>query len=121
MKLSWAALVLLAFASPAGADAGTEQEVAHLLQYIEQSECVFARNGKEHGGDEAREHIGKKYDYVKKRVKTTEDFIEYAATRSSLSGKPYLVRCDGEELLTAQWLRTELERLRQPPGGTASH
>lgn len=121
MKLTWAALVLLAFASPAGADAGTEQEVAHLLQYIEQSECVFARNGKEHGGDEAREHIGKKYDYVKKRVKTAEDFIEYAATRSSLSGKPYLVRCDGEELLTAQWLRTELERLRQPPGGTASH
>ncbi len=121
MKFSRAALVLLALAFPVGVEAGTEQEVAHLLEYLEQSECVFVRNGKEYDGAEALGHIGKKYDYVKKRVKTAEDFIEYAATRSSLSGKPYLVRCDGEELLTAQWLKTELARLRQPPEGTGPH
>jgi hypothetical protein len=39
--------------------------------------------------------------------------IKYAATRSSLSGKPYLVRCGESEVLTADWLKAELGRFRQ--------
>ena len=113
---SWlvaAALYLAAFVLPAGAETVTEGEIALLLTYIEGSECTFLRNGKEHGSAEAREHIGKKYDYVKKRVATAEDFIEYAATKSSLSGKAYLVRCDGVEMATAEWLKAELALIRQ--------
>jgi hypothetical protein len=100
------------------ADAGTKEEVNHLLRYIQQSDCVFTRNGKEHTGVEALEHIRMKYDYVKSRVKTAEDFIDYAATKSSLSGKPYLVRCEGEELPTAKWLRAKLAWMRQGSGNS---
>jgi len=96
-----------------GFAADPQEEVAHLLQYIENSECVFTRNGKEHLGPEALEHIQMKYDYVRKKVETTEDFIRYAATKSSLSGRPYLVRCDEVELPTAEWLKAELARFRQ--------
>ena len=103
---------------PTGAAAGTEEEIAHLMQTIEESDCVFSRNGKEHTGVEALEHIRTKYDYVKRRVKKAEDFIEYAATKSSMTGRPYLVRCGEEEMATGEWLKAELAAFRKSPGET---
>ena len=106
--------MLLLFSS--AAFAGMEEEIAHLLSYVEDSGCTFVRNGKEHTAAEGREHIEMKYDHVKKRVQSTEDFIEYAASKSSLSGTPYLVRCGDDEMAAAEWLSAELARLRQPGG-----
>ena len=114
------ALLLPALLFPTGAAAGPEEEIAHLLPYIEQSDCVFTRNGKEYSGAEAQEHIRTKYDYVKRKVKRAEEFIEYAATKSSMTGRPYLVRCGEEELLTAEWLKAELAEFRQSPGEAAA-
>jgi hypothetical protein len=37
-----------------------------------------------------------KYDHLRKRIDTAEDFIEMAGSQSSLSGRPYLVECAGE-------------------------
>jgi Family of unknown function (DUF5329) len=37
-------------------------------------------------------YIKKKYDYFKTQIHTAEDFIALAATKSELSGRPYLVR-----------------------------
>ena len=108
------ALLLALLPVPEAPAADTQEEIVHLLQYIEQSECVFTRNGEEHLGTEALEHIQMKYDYVRRKVETTEDFIKYAATKSSLSGRLYLVRCDETELPTAEWLKAELARFRQP-------
>src|SRR5450631_1524586 len=49
------------------------------------------------------------------QIITAEDFIENAATRSSLSGQPYEVRCDGGEAMTSnRWLHDELTRYRTP-------
>ncbi|EOZ0481116.1 DUF5329 family protein [Pseudomonas aeruginosa] len=48
-------------------------------------------------------------------VASSEDFIERAATQSSLSGKPYQVRCAGQTRNSADWLNQELRRLRQAP------
>ena len=109
----FAALLLAALTWPAGAGAAMEQEIGHLMEYITQSDCTFIRNGREYDSAEALEHIAKKYDYVKKRVKKAEDFITWAATKSSMSGKPYLVRCGGEEIPTAEWLKAELARFRE--------
>jgi len=108
-----AALLSLALLVSTAA-AGTEEEIAHLLAYIGQSDCIFIRNGKEHDSAEGLEHIRMKYDHVKKRVDSAEDFIAYAASKSSLTGKIYRVRCGVEETATGEWLRAELERLRQP-------
>jgi len=47
-------------------------------------------------------------------VETAEQFIEQVATKSSLSGRPYLMRCaGGEPVPTNQWLREVLERYRR--------
>ena len=105
-------LVFLVVSHRAESEEGVNQEVNHLLQYIENSGCTFIRNGKAYDGAEARAHIQKKYDYFKSRIKTTEDFIKYAATKSSMSGKPYKVRFNGQEILCVDWLNVELEKFR---------
>jgi hypothetical protein len=100
------------FLVPATSFASTQDEINHLLNYIETSDCVFIRNNSRHTPDKAVAHIKRKYNYLKKRIKTTDDFIEGAATKSSMSGKPYMSICDGKEMATADWLRTELQRYR---------
>ena len=94
-------------------EAQTVKEIDHLLVYISDSPCQFIRNDKAYDAAEARSHIQKKYDYLRSRIKTTEDFIRYAASQSSMSGKPYRIRCGDETMLCADWLREELERYRQ--------
>ena len=97
---------------PARSSAAVLPEIGHLLRFIGQSGCVFIRNGKEHSSIEAREHIQKKYDYVEDRVRTAEDFIAHTGTKSSVTGKAYQVRCGGQVLPAAEWLRAELESFR---------
>ena len=93
--------------------ADMESEINHLLTYIENSQCSFIRNGSAHSGPDARDHIVKKYNYFKDRINSAEEFIEYSATKSTISGRPYKVRCDGKEYLTAQWLNDELIKYRK--------
>jgi len=104
--------VFLVVSHRAESGEGVDREINHLLQYIENSGCTFIRNGKAYDAAEARAHVQKKYDYSKVRIKTTEDFIKYAATKSSMSGKPYKVRFNDQEILCADWLNVELENFR---------
>ena len=106
--LVWCAVVLCPFQS----HAGMESEINHLLEYIDVSECTFVRNGKSHDSREAGAHIRRKFGHIKIRVKTAEDFIQYAATKSSISGQPYHVICSGKQMTTAEWLTQELGRFR---------
>jgi hypothetical protein len=91
----------------------TPTEIQHLLAYIGQSPCQFIRNDKVYDAAAARAHIQKKYDHLRSRIKTTEDFIRYAATQSSMSGKPYRIRCGDTTMPCAEWLHAELARYRQ--------
>lgn len=104
-------IVSLAF-SINHAFADTESEISHLLSYVENSQCTFIRNGSTHNGPDARNHIEKKYNYFKDRISSAEQFIEYTATKSTMSDKKYKVRCDDKEYLTAQWLNDELNKYR---------
>lgn len=89
-------------------------EVEHLFHFIQQSDCIFERNGKQYPAAEAVEHIKNKYDYFRDRIKSTEEFIEYSATKSTMSGRMYYVYCPGKERITSQqWLLTELKHYRQ--------
>jgi len=95
--------------------ADTGIEIKHIIEYIENSNCTFIRNGKEYNTKEALVHIRNKYKYTKRWIKSAEDFIKYTATKSSMSGRPYKVRCDGLEILSAEWLSEELKRFRKKP------
>lgn len=110
--ISLAFLPLLSQAAPPPA---ARQEIAHLIAHLNASGCSFQRNGRWHDATEAAKHIGRKYDYLLKRdlVASSEEFIARAASESSLSSKPYQVRCgDHAPVASAAWLKAELTRYR---------
>ena len=91
----------------------TKAEIAHLLDFVSSTDCKYIRNGTQHTGAEAKDHISKKYDYYKDKIKTTEDFIRYSATRSELSKKRYKVSCPNQKIqYSNDWLLNELKRYR---------
>jgi hypothetical protein len=96
---------------------GQKAEIEHLLSYIEQSGCQFYRNGTWYDdAKKVRAHVEMKYEYFMKkgRMNSTEDFIKWSASKSEISGKPYLVRKDDQNpMLLSQWLLDELERYRK--------
>ncbi|MDG0831594.1 hypothetical protein EXH51_02420 [Pelomonas saccharophila] len=115
----FASLALLAAAGEAIAaplPPAARAEVNALLNRLQASGCEFNRNGSWYTGAEAKAHLLKKLDYLegKDMVQTPEQFIERGASDSSMSGKPYLVRCAGSKapVESAQWLKAELQTVR---------
>ncbi|MGQ3054076.1 MAG: DUF5329 domain-containing protein [Roseateles sp.] len=97
-------------------------EVGALLTRLQASGCEFNRNGSWHAGAEARAHLLKKLDYLEGKglVQTAEQFIERGASASSMSGKPYLVRCAGKvPVESAKWLTAELLQMRAARAASA--
>jgi hypothetical protein len=100
---------------PGEPDQVARAEIAHLLNYLESSGCQFQRNGSWYAPARAASHLNRKYEYLLKKglVTSAETFIERAATGSSMSGKPYTVKCgDAAAVPSAAWLRDELQRFR---------
>jgi hypothetical protein len=105
----------LAPSAPAAPPAIAQTEINYLLGFIESCACEFFRNGSWYDAKKAAAHLRDKYEILamQDRIQTAEDFIEEAATRSSLSGQPYQVRCSGDKAVTTdQWLRDILARYR---------
>lgn len=98
----------------------SKEEISHLFSYLETSGCEFYRNGSWHTGKDASAHLKKKYQYLldRKLVSSAEAFIERAAKKSSMSGQPYMVRCDKQAAIeSGAWFSAELARFRQRSGG----
>ena len=107
--------VLLASVASAEPPTSVQIEVNYLLGYIEGSGCEFYRNGTWYDSQRAQSHLRDKYKALVARnlVNTTEQFIERAATESSLSGEPYQVRCNGgAPVTTNRWMRDKLAHFR---------
>jgi len=97
-----------------------EETIQHLLDYVNHSDLVFIRNSGEYTAQQAFEHMQKKYEHFRDEIETAEQFIELCATRSLLSGKPYLViNRHGETLNTGEWLTVELKAYRNNLSGRA--
>jgi hypothetical protein len=120
-RAAMALLALLPSTTRAESPAMTlAEEIEHLIAFIRNSPCVFIRNGAEYDGATAADHVRQKYEYYRDRdrIHSVEDFIDLAATRSALSGKPYRIRCPGKPAgPAADWLRAELPRIRAETGG----
>lgn len=118
MKMIAGVLCALSLAWPACAADMTpvaQKEITQLLERIETSNCSFNRNGSWYAAPDARRHLQRKLDYMveRKMLGSAEEFIERAASASSMSGKPYLIRCGSSEVTpSADWLRAELRRMR---------
>ena len=90
-----------------------DDSIKFLLDYVAKSDATFIRNGQKHTPQEAANHIKAKYEHFKKEIKTAEDFIRLSASKSLLTGQPYLVRTsDGKETRLDEWLTQALEQHR---------
>jgi hypothetical protein len=108
-------ILLLCLASGAWTDVPVEQEVEveHLINYLADSDCQMVRNGKSHDGKDGANHVRRKYAHFRKEILNTEDFIQYSATKSTLSRKYYEVHCPGEAPVRSRdWLLEELKAYR---------
>ena len=124
MRKLLACLILSAMSLGTFAQApdAAKEEIEHLLGYLAGSHCEFARNGTWYSASSAAKHLRDKYDHIlrKGRSVAAEQFIELIASRSSVSGNPYLVRCGNNPAdTTGQWFRAELRRYRASKPVTA--
>lgn len=113
-------LVLAAGAASAAPPASVVREMDALVEALATSGCEFQRNGRWHDADEAADHLRRKQAWLLKRglIDSTEQFIARAGSESSISGRPYRVRCgDHAEVTSAEWLNEALDalRARTPP------
>ncbi len=89
------------------------KEVNHLLDYVKDSGCIINRNGTDYPANKGVDHIKRKYDYFRGDINSSEDFIEYSASKSTMSGNYYTVTCPGKQTVkTRDWLLAELKRFR---------
>jgi Family of unknown function (DUF5329) len=103
----------MGYAAPPPANA--QNEINYLFQFLDASTCEFYRNGSWYDGKRARAHLHDKYVYLlaRNQIESAEDFIEKAATKSSLSGRPYAIRCqDGIVVPSNAWFRHVLAVFR---------
>jgi hypothetical protein len=108
-------LLLLSMSVQAAPSAQARREIQGLMEALSTSSCEFQRNGTWHGRDEARKHLQRKYDYLLKKnlVDTAEQFIQRAASKSSISGRAYQVRCPGQPAQpAAAWFKAKLDASR---------
>ena len=104
----------IAFAGSAAGDEDLSAAITYLLTYVEKSDCIFIRNNREHTAKEAVKHMRAKYAHFRDDIKTPEDFIRLSATKSLISGRPYMVKTkDGRLMKSETWLLDALEAYRQ--------
>lgn len=115
------ALALLLWVGAATPPADDAREIGGLLDALATSPCRFQRNGSWYDGGRAAAHLQRKYDYLRQRGQagTPEQFIARAASRSSVSGRPYRVACPGQpERDAGAWFEEQLRLQRRHRAGT---
>jgi hypothetical protein len=92
-----------------------KQKIEALIKQVENlKDAVFVRNDKEYDAKTAAKFMRGKWEANDSQIKTAMDFIEKAASVSSTSGKPYLIRFkDGKEIKSGDYLREELKKLEK--------
>ncbi len=111
MKLPF---ILLLFSFSLFAQDKMHNEINHLLNYVKTTQCVYVRNGDKHDGPDAMNHIKRKYDYFEDEIYSAEDFIRLSATKSTMSGKKYHIKCPGKtEVESGRWMLDELAYYRK--------
>jgi hypothetical protein len=96
----------------------TEQEkIERLIRIVEGlKDAKFIRNGSEYDSGSAAKFLRRKWEAQAKEIVTARDFVEKAASNSSTSGKPYLIRQkEGKTVKCGEYLMGELKRLEADP------
>ena len=105
-------LAAVAVSAAADAPADETKKIEALIVHVEGlKDAKFVRNGIEYDAKTAGAFLRGKWDANKATIKTAADFIEQVATKSSTSGKPYLIRTkDGKEHKSGEYLAEQLKK-----------
>ena len=110
---SLVAFLLIAASSVWAEEQTAAVEIDYLINAVSESGCNFVRNDKEHTSREAADHLQMKARRGKRYYDTTEEFIDRIASKSSWSGKPYLIQCDDRPAVAAiDWFTRALAEYR---------
>ena len=104
--------IVLFFAGNAfAANLTEEQKIESLLNSLVNDQVTFIRNGEEHNGIFARQHLTEKLA-TSKDIKTAKDFIEQVGSISSHTDQPYVIRLEnGNEIDARKWFLEKLADL----------
>ena len=87
------------------------KKIDFLISSVENiKEAKFIRNGAEYNGKEAAEHLRMKLQKTGSKVQTADDFIRLCASKSFISGKPYMIKSsDGKTVKSEEYFREKLK------------
>ncbi|TGK30584.1 hypothetical protein EHQ05_06460 [Leptospira yasudae] len=106
-------ILLLSLSVFAEGNSDFRNDLNLLMGSLESCACKFVRNGAEHDPKEAREHMERKLNSAGGRIHTIPDFIEHIGSKSSISGKPYLVKfADGKTKESGIWLKEKWDEIQ---------
>lgn len=87
-------------------------KIVQLILCVRQMTWRFERNGRLFTCPEAAARLARKYRAVAERISTAEQFIEFIATGSAMSGRPYYFLSEtGTRIAVGDFLLQELEVL----------
>ena len=113
LLLACAFMTFLPFRAHAAPEAKESLAITHLIQFVRESGLQYIRNGKSYNADDAASHMETKLNYARERLTTAEEFIDYVASRSSITNKPYyVVLAGGKQQELGPWLYAELDTFR---------
>lgn len=96
----------------AAPSAREKQRIDALIAAVEKSGLIFIRNGSEHSAADAASHMRLKVNNAGNRISTAEQFIDYLASKSSITGSPYFLKFpDGRTEKAGIWLHRKLKEL----------
>ncbi|HAJ26455.1 MAG TPA: hypothetical protein DCG53_04290 [Syntrophus sp. (in: bacteria)] len=103
-------IFLLVVTSAYAQDSREAAKIQHLIASVETLKgAKFIRNGSEYDARLAADHLRLKFKNAGKRVRTAEDFIKYCGSKSSITGKAYLIRLtDGTTVKAELFFRKKL-------------
>jgi hypothetical protein len=106
------AFVILALFSGAvsAQDNIEKKKIEFLISSVENLKgAKFIRNGSEYDGKKAAEHLRMKLQNALV-VQPADDFIRLCASKSSITGKPYMIRSsDGKTIKSEKYFRQKLK------------
>jgi len=88
------------------------KKIEFLISSVENLKgAKFIRNGTEHDdGKAAADHLRMKLQNAGGYVQTADDFIRLCASKSFLTGKPYMIRSsDGKTITSEEYFRKKLK------------
>jgi hypothetical protein len=93
--------------------ASEKNKIESLLSHIAGlTDAQFVRNGKDYNAKNAAKFLRGKWEANEKKINSATDFISVAATRSTTTGKPYLIRLKGQSAKPCgDYLLAELRKI----------